>query len=79
MISENTSPDFIVRASDDKAVPVNNSLITFERLVKNNAPAEIHVFQKRVHGLERWKIPYKEMSLELYLFCNPYFHIFIKA
>jgi len=50
MITEKTPPAFIVHASDDKAVPVKNSLVYFEGLVKFNIPAEIHVFQKGGHG-----------------------------
>ena len=50
MITEKTPPAFIIHASDDKAVPVKNSLVYFEGLVKYNIPAEIHVFQKGGHG-----------------------------
>ena len=50
MINKNTPPAFLVHAADDKVVPVKNSLVYFENLVKNNIPAEIHVFQKGGHG-----------------------------
>jgi acetyl esterase/lipase len=50
MINEKTPPAFLVHAADDKVVPVKNSLVYFENLVKNNIPAELHVFQKGGHG-----------------------------
>jgi len=50
MITEKTPPAFLVHASDDKVVPVKNSLVYFEGLVKFKIPAEIHVFQKGGHG-----------------------------
>lgn len=50
MINELTPPAFLVHAADDKVVPVKNSLVYFENLVKSNVPAEIHVFQNGGHG-----------------------------
>jgi acetyl esterase/lipase len=49
-ITENTPPTFLVHSSDDKAVPVRNSIVYFEGLVSRNIPAEMHVFQKGGHG-----------------------------
>jgi acetyl esterase/lipase len=49
-ITEKTPPSFLVHSADDKTVPVKNSLVYFEGLVKNNIPAEMHVFQKGGHG-----------------------------
>ena len=49
-ITENTPPAFLVHSSDDKAVPVRNSIVYFEGLVSRNIPAEMHVFQKGGHG-----------------------------
>jgi acetyl esterase/lipase len=50
MINPLTPPAFLVHSSDDKVVPVKNSLVYFEGLVKNNIVAEMHVFQKGGHG-----------------------------
>jgi acetyl esterase/lipase len=50
MINEKTPPAFLVHATDDKAVPVKNSLVYYEGLVKNNIPAEMHIFQAGGHG-----------------------------
>jgi acetyl esterase/lipase len=50
MITSKTPPAFLVHSADDKAVPVKNSIVYFEGLVRNNIPAELHVFQKGGHG-----------------------------
>ncbi len=49
-INAKTPPAFLVHSSDDKAVPVKNSLVYYEALVKNNIAAEMHIFQKGGHG-----------------------------
>jgi len=49
-ITQNTPPAFLVHSSDDKAVPVKNSLVYYEALIKNNIIAEMHIFQKGGHG-----------------------------
>jgi len=50
MITVRTPPAFLVHSSDDKAVPVKNSLVYYQGLVKNNIIAEMHIFQKGGHG-----------------------------
>jgi dipeptidyl aminopeptidase/acylaminoacyl peptidase len=49
-ITAKTPPAFLVHSSDDDAVPVKNSLVYYENLVKNKVPAEMHIFQKGGHG-----------------------------
>ncbi len=49
-VNAKTPPAFLVHSSDDKAVPVKNSLVYYENLVKNNVTAEMHIFQKGGHG-----------------------------
>jgi acetyl esterase/lipase len=49
-ITDKTPPTFLVHSSDDKVVPVKNSLVYYEGLVKNNITAEMHIFQKGGHG-----------------------------
>lgn len=51
-INAKTPPAFLVHSSDDKTVPVKNSLVYYENLVKNNITAEMHVFQKGGHGYD---------------------------
>jgi acetyl esterase/lipase len=50
MITGHTPPAFLVHSSDDKAVPVKNSIVYYQGLVKNNIIAEMHIFQKGGHG-----------------------------
>lgn len=45
-----TPPTFMVHSEDDKTVPVKNSLVYYEGLVKNRIPSELHIFQKGGHG-----------------------------
>ena len=49
-INTNTPPAFLVHSSDDKAVPVMNSIGYYLGLQKNGIPAELHIFQKGGHG-----------------------------
>ncbi len=63
-VTKDTPPTFLVHAGDDKAVPVENSIMFFEKLEENNVPAEMHIFPEGGHGfslaigrgsLEQWK------------------------
>lgn len=63
-ITENTPPTFLIHAQDDEGVPVENSIMFYDNLRKNNIPCEMHVFEKGGHGfglaigkgrLEAWK------------------------
>ncbi len=49
-VNGQTPPAFLVHSTDDTAVPVTNSLLYYQALVKNGVPAEIHVYQKGGHG-----------------------------
>jgi len=49
-INANTPPAFIIHSTDDKTVPVRNSIVYYEALQKNGVTAEMHIFQKGGHG-----------------------------
>src|ERR1019366_8586999 len=49
-VTPKTPPTFLVHAADDKTVKVANSILFFEALLKNNVPAEIHIYQRGGHG-----------------------------
>lgn len=49
-ITERTPPTFLVHASDDKGVPVKNSLLFYEELVAKGIPAEMHIYEVGGHG-----------------------------
>lgn len=49
-ITANTPPTFLVHAEDDNVVPVQNSLMFYDALLKNKVKAELHLFQEGGHG-----------------------------
>jgi acetyl esterase/lipase len=49
-VTKETPPTFLVHATDDKAVPVENSLLFYQALKDNNVPAEMHIYPKGGHG-----------------------------
>lgn len=49
-ITAATPPTFLLHASDDDVVSVENSLLFFDALRRANVPAELHVYPKGGHG-----------------------------
>jgi len=49
-VTKETPPTFIVHAKDDGTVKVQNSISFYDALLKNQVPAEIHLFEKGGHG-----------------------------
>jgi acetyl esterase/lipase len=49
-VSANTPLTFIVQAEDDKTVPIQNSLLFYEALLKAKVPVEMHLYQAGGHG-----------------------------
>ncbi|MDN5285952.1 MAG: alpha/beta hydrolase [Mucilaginibacter sp.] len=49
-VRANTPPTFLVHAQDDKTVPVQNSIMFYDALVKYRVKGELHVFQEGGHG-----------------------------
>jgi acetyl esterase/lipase len=49
-ITPNTPPTLLIHAGDDRSVPVQNSLMFYDELLKNKVKAELHVFQEGGHG-----------------------------
>lgn len=49
-VTANTPPTFLIHAEDDDVVPVQNSLLFYDALVKNKVKAEMHLFQAGGHG-----------------------------
>ncbi len=62
-ITKETPPTWLTHAGDDTVVPVGNSIQFYEALVKNNVPAEMHLYPKGGHGFvlgqptEEWMQP----------------------
>jgi len=49
-VTKDTPPTFLLHATDDETVPVENSLVFYEALKKNNVSAEMHIFPHGGHG-----------------------------
>jgi acetyl esterase/lipase len=49
-VTPQTPPTFIYATTDDKTVPIINSVLLYEALVKANVPVEMHLFQHGPHG-----------------------------
>jgi acetyl esterase/lipase len=50
-VSEETPPTFLWHTFTDTAVPVENSLLFANALVKHKIPLEMHIYPQGVHGL----------------------------
>lgn len=49
-VDSNTPKTFLVHATDDKAVPVENSINYYLALKQNKVPAEMHIYENGGHG-----------------------------
>lgn len=49
-VKSDTPPTFIFHAQDDKAVPVQHSLLFYKGLLEKEVPAEMHLFPTGGHG-----------------------------
>ncbi len=49
-VNDSTPPAFLVHASDDDGVKVENSIAFYEALIKHHVPAEMHIYQNGGHG-----------------------------
>ena len=49
-ITSKTPPTFLVHATDDQAVPVENSLEYYMALKQHEVPAELHIYENGGHG-----------------------------
>ena len=49
-VTSDTPPTFLVHASDDTAVPVDNALLMYKALRRARVPAELHVLSEGGHG-----------------------------
>jgi acetyl esterase/lipase len=49
-ITAMTPPCYLIHAGDDDAVPVQNSLMFYDELIRHKVKAEMHIFQAGGHG-----------------------------
>ena len=50
-VTEKTPPTFLFHTSEDTAVPPENSILFYSALRKAKVPAELHIYEKGVHGV----------------------------
>jgi acetyl esterase/lipase len=50
MVTAETPPSILIHSTDDKAVPVANSIRFYEALIKNGVSAELHIYNSGGHG-----------------------------
>lgn len=58
-----TPPTFLLHAADDKAVPVENTLLMYEALRSAGVPAALHVFIEGGHGFGLRNSRYKPIAV----------------
>jgi acetyl esterase/lipase len=49
-VSENTPPAILIHSSDDKGVPVDNSIVYYKALQERGITAEMHIYPYGGHG-----------------------------
>lgn len=49
-INSDTPPTFIIHSTDDKAVPVMNSILFYQALSEHQVASEMHIYPKGGHG-----------------------------
>lgn len=49
-VTSGTPPTFLAHGRDDRSVPVENSILYYNALLKAGVPAELHVYQHAPHG-----------------------------
>jgi acetyl esterase/lipase len=49
-VTSDTPPTFLLHATDDPGVPVENSLLFYTALLKNKVAAEMHIYPTGGHG-----------------------------
>lgn len=49
-VTPQTPPCFLVHAEDDRTVPVQNTLMFYDALLKNKVKGEMHIYQAGGHG-----------------------------
>ena len=49
-VKKDTPPTFLIHSTDDKSVPVENSLVFYKALIEQNVPVEMHIYPEGGHG-----------------------------
>ncbi len=65
-VTANTPPTWLTHAGDDTVVPVDNSILFYQELIRNKVPAEMHLYPNGNHGFVL-KLPIEEWMQPLFL------------
>jgi dipeptidyl aminopeptidase/acylaminoacyl peptidase len=49
-VTRDTPPAFLVQGTNDRTVPVMNSILYYEACLKAGVPAEMHILENGPHG-----------------------------
>ena len=63
-ITAQTPPTFLVHSTDDKVVPVMNSIVFYEGLLRYKIPAEMHIYKAGGHGYGMYNPTTKDLWME---------------
>jgi acetyl esterase/lipase len=50
-VTKDTPPTLLIHTQEDKAVPVENSILFYQALTRAGVPAEMYLFEKGAHGM----------------------------
>jgi len=64
-VNANTPPTWITHTGDDTVVPVENSILFYQELIRNKVPAEMHLYPAGNHGFVL-KLPTDEWMQPLF-------------
>lgn len=64
-VNKNTPPTWLTQTGDDTVVPVENSIRFYQALIRNDIPAEMHLYPKGNHGFVL-KLPTNEWMEPLF-------------
>lgn len=63
-VTAQTPPTFLVHSTDDGAVPVQNSILFYEALLKYKIDAEMHIYKAGGHGYGMYNSTTKDLWME---------------
>jgi len=64
-VNLNTPPTWLTHTGDDRVVPVDNSILFYQELIRNKVPAEMHLYPAGNHGFVL-KLPTDEWMQQLF-------------
>lgn len=72
-VTENTPTSFLVHCTDDRTVPVENSIMYYESLLQHKVPVEMHIYPSGGHGWGFSSEKYKGKGKDNFSYARPEF------